>query len=137
MKRRNRLPEAVRRLVRKRSGGRCEYCRFPLALDPALPAADHIIARQHGGTNDLGNLADACFFCNTHKGSNVAGIDPDTVRITRLFHPRQDHWSVHFSWRGGTIVGLTAVGRTTVRLLQMNMVHRVAAREILMKEGVF
>jgi 5-methylcytosine-specific restriction endonuclease McrA len=137
MKRKGRLSESHKRYVRKRSGGRCEYCRFPLAYDLVPPAVDHIIARQHGGSNDPENLAHSCFSCNVYKGTNVSGIDPDTLMLTRLFNPRKDRWEAHFCWHGATLVGITAIGRTTVRVLAINTPHRVVARETLKHEGVF
>ena len=55
-----------------------------------------------------------------HKGSNLTGIDPETDEITELFHPRRHQWEEHFEWKGIFIVGLTAIGRTTVRVFNMN-----------------
>src|SRR5580692_12396034 len=37
---------------------------------------EHIIARQHGGSTGLDNLAFACWTCNLKKGPNLSGIDP-------------------------------------------------------------
>jgi hypothetical protein len=48
---------------------------------------DHVVARQHGGRTDLSNLALACMHCNRHKGPNIAGSDPRTGEIVRLFDP--------------------------------------------------
>jgi hypothetical protein len=59
---------------------------------------DHIIARKHGGGSAEDNLAFACFYCNTHKGPNIAGIDPVSREVVRLFHPRRDVWKEHFFW---------------------------------------
>jgi hypothetical protein len=70
----------------------------------------------------------ACRHCNRHKGPNLTGIDSETGQITPLFHPRHEVWSNHFSRRGATIVGLTAVGRTSVRVLNMNAPGRVELR---------
>jgi hypothetical protein len=81
---------------------------------------EHIIPRKHGGSDELGNLALACVDCNLHKGPNLTGIDPQTNEITELFHPRRQQWNDHFAWNGIFIVGLTAVGRTTIRVLEMN-----------------
>lgn len=117
------------RLVRERAGDRCEYCRLP---QEALPLArfhiEHIVARQHGGPDDLENLALACHHCNLHKGPNLTGIDPDTGGIVRLFHPRLDLWIEHFAWQGRSVVGLTPTGRATVRTLAMNDSDAIEAR---------
>ena len=115
------MNSATRAAVRERAGHRCEYCQ--LHQNDSLLAAlhvEHIIPRQHGGTDDLENLALACIDCNLHKGPNLTGIDPETNGVTRLFHPRRDRWDEHFAWRGLYLVGRTAVGRVTVRVLQMN-----------------
>ena len=37
---------------------------------------DHVIARKHGGGTSDDNLAFACFYCSSHKGPNIAGLDP-------------------------------------------------------------
>jgi len=51
----------LRSLVRRRSGGRCEYCGMPDA-EPVFPhEPDHIIALKHGGPTASENLAYACF----------------------------------------------------------------------------
>lgn len=55
---------------------------------PFTFSVDHIVARQHGGPTVLENLALACLHCNRHKGPNIAGTDPSTGEIVRLFHPR-------------------------------------------------
>ena len=75
----------------------CEYCRMPESNYPTVPfPIDHIIARQHGGSTTLDNLALSCLHDNTHKGPNIAGIDPISRRISRLFNPRRDKWVRHF-----------------------------------------
>ena len=76
----------------------------------------------------MDNLALACIDCNLHKGSNVAGYDPETGQLSELFHPRLQRWSDHFAWQGVLIVGLTAVGRTTIEVLQMNAEERLRLR---------
>ncbi len=81
---------------------------------------EHIRPRKHGGTDDEENLCLACIDCNLHKGSNLAGIDPETGALTELFHPRRQKWDDHFTWDGIFLVGRTAVGRTTVQVLDMN-----------------
>jgi len=98
---------------------------------------DHIIARKHDGRTELTNLAYCCLDCNAHKGTNVAGFDPQTGALTRLFNPRSDLWIAHFAWRGSILEGVTAVGRVTVQVLCVNDPLRVRAREVLISEGVF
>jgi hypothetical protein len=123
------MDEAVRQFVRDRAAGRCEYCRIP---QHALPWArfhiEHIRARQHGGSDDLENLALACRRCNCRKGPNLTSVDPETGELTPLFNPRLDIWSEHFSLVEHRIVGLTSVGRATATLLDMNDSDRIQIR---------
>jgi hypothetical protein len=124
-----------REAVRKRGAARCEYCRLPdFALEPDDFHVEHVIARKHGGGNGPDNLAWACIFCNLYKGPNLASIDPDTHELTALFNPRQHHWTDHFRIEGSRIIGLTAIGRTTVWLLEMNSEIMVSLRASLMQE---
>jgi hypothetical protein len=125
------------RQVSERAASRCEYCRLPSAFHPAPFQIDHIIARQHGGTSALDNLALACIHCNRFKGPNIAGFDPETGQIVRLFHPRRDVWSEHFIWNGSTLEALTQIGRATISVLLMNDPEAVAVRKALQEEGVF
>jgi hypothetical protein len=57
--------------------------------------------------------------------------------IVEVFHPRQDAWHDHFVIRGARIVGLTPVGRVTVRLLDMNEGRRVWLRRELIEHGEY
>jgi hypothetical protein len=72
-----------------------------------------------------------------HKGSNIAGLDPVTRELTRLYNPRRDRWREHFAWQGAVLIGLTAVGRTTIQVLAINDRDVVEARETLIAEGRF
>jgi hypothetical protein len=123
--------------VRKRGRGLCEYCRLPETASPLKHVIDHVVARQHGGTASLKNLALCCGRCNQHKGPNISGVDPDTGRVTRLFHPRRDNWERHFQWEGAVLTGITPVGRTTVLVLAVNQPFRVAGRQALIDAGAF
>ena len=72
----------------------------------------------------------ACAHDNLHKGPNIAGLDPVTRELTRLYNPRRDRWREHFAWQGAVLIGLTAVGRTTIQVLAINDHDVVEAREI-------
>src|SRR5690242_12415024 len=119
-----RISAALRREVRERAGGCCEYCLLAEseAFFPHEP--DHLIARKHGGQTTSANLALACFDCNRFNGSDMASIDPLTGELVALFNPRRQAWSDHFELRGGVIIPLTAFGRVTERLLQLNLGSR-------------
>lgn len=90
---------------------------------------EHIIARQHGGTDDADNLCQACHWCNFAKGTNLATLVDG--RLVPLFNPRDDVWPEHFVRRGDQIVGLTPAGRGTVTLLNMNDDDRREIRSLL------
>jgi hypothetical protein len=122
--------------VWRRAGDACEYCRMPQALDELTFEIDHVVAESHGGKTAPHNLALSCFNCNRFKGPNLSGIDPRSGRLTRLFNPRRHRWETHFRWQGARLVGRTAVGRTTIRVLHINDWLRVQLREELMAEGV-
>jgi hypothetical protein len=77
------------------------------------------------------------FLCNSYKGPNIAGIDPVSRSIVPLFHPRRHKWARHFRWDGPILVGRTPIGRATVAVLEINEPYRVAARRLLIDEGVF
>ena len=123
------MVEATKAIVRDRADDRCEYCQLHQDDSPlARLHIEHVIPKKHGGSDQLENLALACIDCNLHKGPNLTGIDPETDEITELFHPRRQRWSDHFAWAGIYIVGRTAVGRATVRVLDMNSDDRLALR---------
>ncbi len=92
---------------------------------------DHIIASQHHGSNNLENLAFACYHCNHYKGTNLASVDPETGGLVYLFHPRRDRWTEHFTLDGARIRPLNAKGRATAALLKFNVPTRLAIREKL------
>jgi hypothetical protein len=131
------MDKATEKEVWRRARAQCEYCQMPQALQPTPFQIDHIIARQHGGSDELSNLALSCFRCNIHKGPNIAGIDPDSKKLVRLFHPRLDHWTDHFSWNGAYLVGQTDIGGATAVVLAINHPDYISLRESLMREGVF
>jgi hypothetical protein len=123
--------------VIRRAQGRCEYCHFPESAAELSFHVDHIIAEKHGGPTHSENLAWTCFSCNLRKGPNIAGLDPHTGELTRLFHPRTDQWAEHFEWDGVQLRGKTPIGRTTVAVLAPNDADTLAVREALRDEGLF
>ena len=121
----------------ERAENTCEYCRLPQWLDVLPFQIDHVIAEQHHGPTVAENLALSCLNDNVHKGPNIAGLDPETGLLTRLFHPRQDTWEEHFAWGGPVLAGRTAIGRTTIEVLAMNAPERVEQRRLLIRGGLF
>lgn len=127
----------LRNFVRARAEDRCEYCRLPRKSQLMPFHVEHIIAKQHGGDDDAENLAWSCDRCNAYKGPNLSSIDPSTGCIVALYHPRQNIWRDHFIVRDAKIEGVSATGRATIRLLQMNAKRRVEVRRELIEEGLF
>jgi hypothetical protein len=124
--------------VRTRARESCEYCHLPEEADVVAFEVDHIIAEQHGGLTELGNLAYTCLECNRRKGPNLTLIDPQTGEITILFNPRTQQWDDHFQLNAdGALTGRTAVGRTTSRLLKLNESERMQDRVGLIAAGKF
>lgn len=125
------ISPALRQRVKARANERCEYCLVreeDVLLDYQI---DHIIAEQHGGQTLFENLAFSCIHCNRNKGPNIASLDLETGKIVPLFNPRVDGWYEHFRLESAYILPLTAVGRVTVQLLQLNKPERIRIRQTL------
>lgn len=130
----SRVPRQLALKVARRAGHRCEYCHLPEDASLFAFQPDHVIAVKHRGLTIFENLAWTCFYCNSYKGACVAGYDPDSWRLTRLFHPRRDTWAEHFKRQRGRIIGTTPVGRTTVSVLNMNHPDAIMVRLELMAD---
>lgn len=122
----------LRRQVRKRAEDRCEYCGITQEEEGwSRFHVEHIVAKQHKGSDTLENLCLCCQHCNLHKGPNLSGIDPVSGALIRLFNPRQDDWHEHFGVVGLEVIGFTSVGRATVEVLAMNSSQRMDFRRRL------
>lgn len=130
-----RVPKAVREVVRKRASKRCEYCYKPEGVSLYPHHVEHIRPLLHLGNSELDNLAWACFQCNTNKSANIASYDSETKELTPLFNPRTQKWEEHFVMKDGIINGKTAIGRVTVRNLQLNHPEQVKMRKSLINAG--
>jgi hypothetical protein len=118
---------SARRLVRQRALETCEYCGLAQSSFPLVSFhVEHVVAKQHGGSDDLENLCLSCHWCNLFKGPNLSSMVDG--QLTRLFHPRTDHWPDHFAIEEGEIRGLSPIGIATVKLLNMNDPDRVELR---------
>jgi len=94
---------------------------------------EHIVAEKHGGVTTEDNLALACPYCNRFKGSDLGSLDPETGQLTPFFNPRTQKWSDHFRLDGARIEPLTAEGRVTAVILQLNHPDRVLERQRLIQ----
>lgn len=129
----SRISARLREEVKHRAlDSRCEYCYSTETVSKYSFQVDHIIPTRHGGSDELPNLAWACFNCNNNKGTDIATYE-DGI-LTPLFNPRTQKWIDHFEVKNnGYIMGLTLEGRATVRLLQMNALRIVQMRKILIE----
>ncbi|HXG65932.1 MAG TPA: HNH endonuclease signature motif containing protein [Blastocatellia bacterium] len=123
------IPAKLRRLVIKRSDGRCEYCHLSQISQEATFHIDHVTPTAAGGRTVADNLALACVSCSLRKGARQTAIDPQTGEEVPLFNPRRQIWSEHFTWRGVRLTGLTATGRATIKALDLNRPIILAIRE--------
>ena len=130
-----RIPAALRRLVQARAAGRCEYCQLAQASQEAVFHVNHVIPRYDGGPTTDDNLALACVSCSLRKESRRTGADPLTGKHVALFHARRHHWHDHFRWVGIEVLGLTATGRATIEVLQMNRPLILRIRQEQLERG--
>ncbi len=132
------ISAALRRQVITRASNCCEYC-LANTDDGAIDfAIDHIIAEKHGGATESANLCLSCYWCNSFKGSDISSVDwAEGGTIVPLFNPRHQHWNEHFRHEGARLVALTATGRVTVFLLQLNAPERIQERKLLIEMGAY
>ena len=123
--------------VVERAKGCCEYCRSQVRFAMQSFSVEHIVPRSRGGKTEFENLALACQGCNNHKYTKTKGSDPVNGEIVPLYHPRLQRWREHFAWDEGCvlIIGLTPVGRATVRALCLNRDGLINLRRVLYITG--
>jgi hypothetical protein len=115
------IPKPLRKVVARRDGGCCLYCRLRQFGQGAVFHVNHILPRCHGGPTTADNLALQCPYCSLRKADKLTGVDPQTAEPAALFHPLRQNWSEHFAMLAdGEIIGRTAVGRATIAALGMN-----------------
>ena len=106
------IPDAVRARVRVSADNRCGYCQSRQRYVLGLLEIEHIIPTAKGGADAEDNLWLARRLCNNAKRAQTLARNPITKRIVRLFDPRRQDWSRHFTWSedGTIIIGKTACG---------------------------
>jgi hypothetical protein len=127
----------IKKKVKERAKHLCEYCKCPKSYAPGPFDIEHSIPLSKNGTSDLINLAYSCNGCNGFKYNKVEGIDPISGKSCFLFHPRKNKWVDHFTWSddGLTILGITIIGRTTIKLLKLNRTELINIRQLLQLVG--
>ena len=116
----------------------CEYCKSQDKYSPTSYTIDHVVPENLDGTSEIENLAYACFLCNRLKSNKLKVFDTSIGKWIPLFNPRKDIWTEHFSWNedGTKIIGLTAIGRCTIKELQLNREKLIEYRNCLIPFGV-
>ncbi|NJL91914.1 MAG: HNH endonuclease [Coleofasciculaceae cyanobacterium SM2_1_6] len=124
------LSEIIKSQVRERANGLCEYCHAIEKWQFVQFTIDHILPISQGGTDELDNLALACFHCNRQKYTKTSAFDPETGIETALFNPRCDRWQDHFVWSNDKLqlVGISSIGRATVNALGCNRDRLISIR---------
>ena len=132
------IPISIQREIISLSNDYCEYCWYPAAFSSHSFHFDHIDPLANGGLTILENLARACGGCNGFKQDKIHYFDPFTHQSCRLYHPRQDKWDDHFQWSIDELqlVGKTAIGNTTIALLQLNRSNAINLRKLLKMVGL-
>lgn len=128
------IPAHIQEQVRQRADFLCEYCHTNERWQYVRFTMDHLIAVIEGGSDAPENLALACFHCNRRRANRSFAFDFLSGQLAPLFNPRLHNWVDHFVWSadGLHIVPLTATGRATVDLLELNRerVLRIRAADI-------
>jgi len=112
----------IQEKVRERAKYLCEYCHAAEQWQYVKFTVDHVIPLSKNGTDTLDNLALACFHCNRRKSNKITAIDSELNCEIPLFNPRKQKWNDHFIWSSDKlkIIGLTSVGKITVKTLLLN-----------------
>jgi hypothetical protein len=127
----------LREAVISRAFKCCEYCKSQDKYSPTAFTIDHIVPESADGTSDFENLAYACFLCNRLKSNKLKVFDILTRKWTPLYNPRKDVWNEHFVWHEDAtkIIGLSAIGRCTIKELQLNREKLIEYRNCIIPFG--
>ena len=128
----------LRKRVTERADNTCEYCLIPVLFGLATPYhIDHIISEKHGGPTSIDNLALSCPTCNFYKGSDIASYLSGSDILVRLFHPRKDRWSDHFTLENsGELSAKSDIATITIRMLHLNEPSYIELRNLLIQGEV-
>jgi hypothetical protein len=129
---------AEQQQIIERAKRRCEYCKCLMDYSSQAFELEHIIPIAEEGETELENLALACGGCNGHKYTKVAVFDPISKTQVPLYHPRRQVWQEHFAWSADhlEIIGLTAIGKVTIELLNLNRPGVINLRKLLLTVGL-
>ncbi len=124
------IPSELQQQIRQRAGFLCEYCHISERWQYVPFTIDHLVPVPDGGDEAIDNLALACFHCNRRKSDKRTAPDPQTGQMIPIFNPRLHRWAEHFIWSMDKlhIIPLTAIGRATAQLLELNRERAVNIR---------
>ena len=127
----------LREAVSARASKCCEYCKSQDRYSPTAFTIDHVLPQSLDGTSDVENLAYACFLCNRLKSNKLKAFDTTTGKWVPLFSPRQNRGNEQFSWSEDAtqIIGLTAIGRCTIKELRLNRGKLIEYRQCIIPFG--
>jgi hypothetical protein len=133
----SRVTKRQREAVIRRANGCCEYCRSQVKYSSDPFVVDHIFPKSLGGQTTMDNLALSCNGCNGVKSTKTEAYDTVRQKFVPLFHPRKDKWAEHFTWdeSWSHMIGLTPIGRATIKTLKLNRPHLVNFRLVLFEVG--
>lgn len=103
------LLESSRLLAFRRQDGLCFYCRLPVWLDDSAEfqqrypmsaaqhalrrcTAEHLTARQDGGSDEPENIAAACWICNVRRHRGGPASSPAQHRLHVQRRLRRGAW---------------------------------------------
>lgn len=131
------ISNVLRLAVILRAAKCCEYCKSQDKYSPTSFTIDHIVPESLDGTSEFWNLAYACFLCNRLKSNKLKVFDILTGKWIPLFNPRNDIWNEHFAWNEDAtqIIGISIIGRCTVKELKLNREKLVEYRQCIIPFG--
>jgi hypothetical protein len=131
------ISNALREAVILRASNCCEYCKSQDKYSPTSFTIDHIIPESLDGATIFENLAYACFLCNRLKSNKIKTFDELTEKWVYLFNPRINDWHEHFAWNqeATLIIGITIIGRCSVKELKLNREKLIEYRKCIIPFG--
>ncbi len=131
------ISKDLRNQLDEDAGGLCGYCQTNQQNSGFRLQVEHLIPTAKGGLTVRENLWLACSSCNLRKSDREMVLDPESGVLVEFFNPRLQQWKDHFEWddSGTVVVGLTEVGRATVKALEMNDTLLVEARKLWVRFG--
>ncbi|MEM7535777.1 MAG: HNH endonuclease signature motif containing protein [Chloroflexota bacterium] len=131
------IPVGIKRIVKERAYGCCEYCFAPEDHATETFEIEHIIPLSKGGTSEPNNLALSCSGCNSRKYNRTEALDPINDEMVALYNPRLHNWVEHYSWSPDytLLIAHTSIARATINALGTNRTQLVNMRLLLYSAG--